>query len=169
MIDSHQFHPLRLEFSLSCFVQAHRNAWLLCSHYRQLTGVFLFCTSASFSILLHHCLLFVSVEYPLLHLFASLTRFSHTTCHPSIINTPTHIYMHAYTHVSVAAKGRPNASFDAMALWALSWYSLLLCSSIIHCLHIACVCVFICAGALMWSCSCVRKKKQFAVRAPGQT
>lgn len=54
VIDSHQFHPLRLEFSLSCFVQAHRNAWLLCSHYRQLTGVFFFRASASFSTLLHY-------------------------------------------------------------------------------------------------------------------
>lgn len=30
---THISHFLKLEFSLSCFVQVNRNTWLLCSHW----------------------------------------------------------------------------------------------------------------------------------------
>lgn len=72
--------------------------------------------------------------------------------------------MHAYTHASKTEKGRPNASFDAMALWSLLWLHLLLCSSIIHNLHIVCLCM------CMYRCTCVGMRlcqKQTRTRCEG--
>lgn len=138
------------------------DAWLPCSHQGKPSGGFLCCSSALFPTLLLPSLFFiqtVSEEYSFHHLFYQPWSLyaSHTslraTCYPSIVNTPTHapthtrICMHAYTRASEAEKGRPNASFDVMALRSLSWFPLLLRSSIIHNLHIVCCCV-----REMWLC-----------------
>lgn len=125
----------------------------------------------------YHC--FYSLKNTLLIIYAiSLVpliaphTFLPATCHPSIVNTPTyvptrahtHLCMHTHTqtntHASVAVKGRPNASFDVMALWSLSWFPLLLYSSIIH---IVCLCAG--AGAHVLGCSHVRNKTLFSVIA----
>lgn len=78
------------------------------------------------------------------HLLPKHRKHTHTCAH-------SHTHMHACTHASKAEKGRPNASFDVMALWSLSWFPLLLCSSIIHNLHIVCLCVYL-HSVEMWFC-----------------
>lgn len=104
-------------------IQVSPNAWVLCSQFSSLAPHSCFPSS-------HHrryfvCIQSASEERCLHHLslFAPLTHFCPATCHQSGVNTPTHICMHAHTHTgvpSIAAKGRPNASFDVMALWSLS-------------------------------------------------
>lgn len=141
-------------WSLSCFVQVYRSASALIRgnslEYSSLAPQPYFQLSHHrhfYSERLRRTLSSSSLPSALVSLHLSHISVP-ATCHPSIINTPTHAPTRTYAcmHASVAAKGRPNASFDAMALWSLSWFPPLLCSSIIHSLHIVCVCRCSCVG-----------------------
>lgn len=164
------------EFTLSCFVQVLGSALIRCGSQEYSLTRSLLCLIlnsrtfvVSYSKHLRRILL-PSAPPPAL---VSL-HLSHICSPPpatlSIVNTPTHtrpthmrIYMHAYTRASVVAKGRPNARFDAMALWSLSSFPLPLCSSIIHSQHIVCVCL--CVQVLLCG---VTNKTLLVVRASGQ-